>query len=93
MNKKTKQKDLANRDLRKPDVSEDIKPVSYIALRYATDKFELKIRDTALTGLDRKELMKLVRQRIRPLTGAEIAIGDYDAACKKMYAVLVDYPR
>jgi len=75
-----------------PDVDEKIDKVEYYAIKEETDLFILKTKDAAIEGLNTKELMAHVRERMRGKKGADIKNGDYDTACKQFHKMLTNYP-
>lgn len=90
---KTQQRDLEGKDLTVPDVEETLDDIQYVRIVEKTEKFRLVTKDTAIRGLQAKELLAFVRKRVRPMPNAEIGKGDFDKACEVIYKMLLAYPR
>jgi len=70
------QKDLDGNDVSPVSVTNE--PVSYVKKTFVTDKFKVVAKDCDID--EAEDLEDLVRDKIRPLKGAFISAGDYDAA-------------
>jgi len=81
--KKTKQKDLENKEIVVDDVNENREPIEYVKVVLENDKFTLTAKDTQIDGLDPKGLEQLVRKKIRAKKDVEVHRGEMDDSADK----------